>query len=288
MAIALDGLSHKLEAFLADQSFRCDATGPGTAQIVMFRACRQNKDGSLSVFGDPLKYSGRYDDLLVVFGQKQSGARYLACYEASAKPGLEWIRHSSYRGSNRGCPTVQPGQYKYVRGMHGAHEALRQAYKAPVCVIRDLDQDAKLELSDLVDYPWSTGINIHAGGTSDWIGYNSSGCQVIRGGWGGAAWKGFHRIVYTVTREQNVFHYTVVDFAEFGRWHDAQDKTAHRFLRFGSYGKHVTALQAFLSRAGYYGAAMCDGEFGRVTDEGVRMWQKATGQSPTGIVELLS
>jgi len=284
MAIQLDGLTFKLCQFALDQSFRCDATGPGTAQIFMLRGCRINKDGSLSVYGDPLVYTDHYDDVMVVIGQKDGGQWFSAPYQASSKPGRAWIEHWSYRGKDRGCPTVQPGQYAYKRGWHRGHQALRQA--GPVCAIRDLNQNAKLELSDRVDYPFGTGINIHAGGRSSYVGYNSSGCQVIRQGWTGAAWRGFRHIIYNVAAEQDIFHYVVADFAEFGRWHDAEDRTKHRFLRFGSYGERVEELQRALAVRGYYGAALIDGEFGRVTDEGLRVWQTAHGVLPTGCVKL--
>ena len=282
MAIQLDGLTFKLCQFALDQSFRCDATGPGTAQIFMLRGCKVYKNRELREGSDPLVYTDHYDDVMVALGQKGGGQRYLATYQASAKPGLVWIKHRSYRGRNWGCPTVQPGQYAYKRGWHRGHKAMVQA--GPVCVIRDVDQDAKLELSDRVDYPFGTGINIHAGGRSSRVGYNSSGCQVIRQGWTGAAWRGFRHIVYSVAAKQSIFHYVVVDFAEFGRWHDADDRAEHCFLRFGSYGERVEELQQDLFIAGYYGGALIDGEFGRVTDEGLRVYQKDHGLPPTGIV----
>ena len=288
MSIARDGLSIKLAEFLSDQSFRNDATEPGTAQIVMLRGCKVNADGSLSAqSGAGPVTTNRYDDVLAVFGQKTGGQPYAAYYEATAQPGRVWVKHSSYNGIARGCPTVQPGQYRYKRGTHRGHRAMVQA-GSPVCVIRDIDQDGVIEASDRVDYPIWTGINIHAGGLDDIVDWDSSGCQVIRGGWGGNAWTQFYHIIYSVAKKQDIFHYALVDFAEFGRWHDAADRAMHKLLRFGSHGKHVAALQAMLSRAGYYGAAICDGEFGRVTDEGLRAWQKATGQQPTGMVERLS
>lgn len=275
MAIAKQGLSDKLSAFLRDQAWRDDSTKNGSAQIVCLRGCKINADGSLSAHGDPQVYTDRYDDVMVVFGRKPGGQRYLETVRASAKPGLAWIRHPNYAGSSRGCPTVQPGQYKYQRGDHRGHQAMRQA-GYPVVVIRDLDQDARLELTDLVDYPIWTGINIHAGGSSSKVGLNSSGCQVVWGGWGGAPWRMFHDFIYRVARDQKLFHYTVADFMDFARWHDnpAERTGAYSILRFGSYGARVKDLQTLLAAAGYYGSALVDGEFGRVCDEGVRVFQR--------------
>jgi len=278
MAIAKRGLSDKLSAFLRDQRWRDDSSKNGSAQIICLRGCRINDDGSLSAQGDPAAYTDRYDDVMVVFGRKPGGSRFLETFRASAKPGRDWIRHWSYAGSGKGCPTMQPGQYKYQRGSHRGHQAMRQA-GYPVCVIRDLDQDERLELTDLVDYPIHTGINLHAGGTSSRVGWNSSGCQVIWGGWGGKPWRTFHSLIYKAAKRQTLFHYTVADFMAFGHWHDnpSERKGLYAVLRFGARGVHVRTLQELLTNAGYYGSALIDGEFGRVTDEGVRCFQRKRG-----------
>jgi len=285
MAINIVGLSTKLKQFLASLSFTCDATGAaGTCQLVMLRGCKRNANNSLSLGSDPATYTDRYDDTLVAFGDKSNGTPYLATFQASAKPGLAWIKHSSYAASNAGCPTVQPGQYKYVRGDHRGHEALRQEAGQPVVVIRDLDDDARLESTDLVDYPMSTGINIHAGGSSSRVGLNSSGCQVVWGGWEGEPWKTLHSLVYKTARQQTVFHYAVLDFALFAAWHD--DQAPARRLLYGSKGALVTQLQRTLERRGYFAPALVDGVFGRGTDRAVRAWQKSQGVRPSGIVEV--
>jgi len=284
VAIPRSGLSDKLRLFLRGQNFRDSSQERGSAQLVMLRGCKINADKSLSLGVSPEVYTNRYDDVLVVFGTKEKGQPYLEAFRASAKPGLEWIRSPQYAGSGCGCPTVQPGQYQYVRGLHRGHEALRQRPGCPVVVVRDLDQDAKLELSDRVDYPTTTGINIHAGGTSERVGWNSSGCQVLWGGWNGP-WVVFHDLVYRVAKKQEVFYYTVVDFEHFAKWHDAgRERWKYEWLMFGSYGRAVEQLQAALAQRGYYGKALVDGEFGRVTDEGVRAYQRKAGLRPTGIV----
>ena len=284
MAIKRKGLSDKLAAFLKDQSFVCDAGPVGSAQLVMLRGCKINADGSISAHGDPLVYDDRYGDVMFAFGNKSGGQQYLEAYRASAKPGLAWIKHPSYSGSSQGCPTVQPGQYRYCRGDHRGHEAMRQCANSPVVVIRDLDDDARLEQTDLVDYPEWTGINIHAGGTSDRVGLNSSGCQVIWGGWNGDQWQSFHYIVYRIAAKQKVFHYTLADFSMFAAWHDKTPKLTSKHVFFGSSGEAVTTVQKRLASVGYFGAALIDGKFGRGTDRAVRAHQKASSKPVTGIV----
>ena len=285
MAIAKKGLSDKLSEFLADQAWRDDSTKNGSAQLVMLRGCTINANGSLSDNGNATTYTDHYDDVMVAYGRKAGGARYLETFRASAKPGLAWIHSPSYAGSTKGCPTVQAGQYKYGRGQHRGHEALRQI-GYPIVVIRDLDQDEKLELTDLVDYPINTGINIHAGGSSSRIGLNSSGCQIIWGGWTGKPWTTFHDLIYRVAGKQSIYHYTVCNFMDFGRWHDhpEQRQSLYSALRFGSYGPRVEELQKRLARAGYFGSALVDGEFGRGTDRAVRAFQQRNGLPCDGVV----
>lgn len=115
------------------------------------------------------------------------------------------------------------------------------------------------------------------------MGLNSSGCQVIWGGWQGAPWKTFHRLIYKVAAKQRVFHYTLVDFVTFGWWHD---RPPVKLLMFGSRGQEVENVQERLAREGYFAETLVDGRFGRGTDRAVRAWQKATGQKPNGIVKL--
>lgn len=287
MAISRKGLSDKLDLFLAAHSFHNDAEDNSSAQLVMLRGCKVNSDGSLSAEGSPLVYTDHYDDVLVVFGKKARGAAYLETFKASAKPGLAWIHHPSYAGVGSGCPTVQPGQYRYQRGDHKGHEAMRQCAASPVVVIRDLDDDAKLEATDRVDYPEYTGINIHAGGAGAKVGLNSSGCQVIWGGWEGAPWRLLHSLVYKVAAPQKVFHYTLVDFMHFAAWHDGLGSSSKlRMLLFGSRGPDVATLQGRLAEAGYFAPNLIDGVFGRGTDRAVRAWQKKWKLPVNGIIRL--
>lgn len=282
MSIKRNGLSNKLTAFLKDQSFHCDVTGPSTAQIVMLRGCKINDDGSISGNGKATQYTDRYDDVLIVYGQKAKGQPFLEMFKATAKPGLAWIHHPSYAGSGQGCPTVQPCQVCYGRGDHRGHEAMRQVGQ-PIPVIRDLNDNAKLEPTDKLDYPIWTGINIHAGGVSNRIGLNSSGCQVIWGGWEGTPWKTFHNIIYKVAKQQKIFHYTVVDFDMFAQWHD---HPPFKNILFGSYGKSVSDFQRKLVASGYLGSALVDGKWGMGTDRAVRYYQKAINQPANGIIKV--
>jgi len=278
MAIPFAGLTDKLKQFLADQSWRCDADGPSTCQLIGFRGCRINTPAQgLSLRpGDPSLVTDHYDDVMLLFGNIAGGSPYLGYVPMTANPGLYWTRKGR-------CPSVQPGQYKYMRGPHSGHNALRQA-DAPVCVIRDLNRNGRMDPKDLFDYPVYTGINIHAGGLSENIGRWSGGCQVIPGGWDGAHWLQLYHRVYGTARQQKIFHYTLVDFAFFVQWDNARQAGVHsRHILYGSFGPAVHDLRVKL---GVYGD-LVDGEWGPKTDRAVRKWQRAQGQVlPSGIVRM--
>ena len=287
--IPFKNLSTVMDDFLRDQSFCRDATGPGRIQLVGIRGCTIRRDRGriigISVAANPEAITNRYDDTMLVYGQKPTGDRFSALYPMSTQPGLKSFWLSCYRPPTKGCPVVQAGQYEYQRGLHKQrYKALRQA--APVVALRDIDRDAILEPeSDRWDYPRWTGVNIHAGGRSARVDYYSAGCQVIQGGYGGAAWKQFRRFVYEIAAGQGVFHYTLIDGRFLGQWFNArQDSIVLRRLYYGSVGERVRLLQTALLAQGYYHARGVDGDFSIETHRGVRRWQRSTGRTQTGVV----
>jgi len=288
--ILFGGLSTVMDDFLRDQSFRLDATGPGRIQLVGIRGCKILRGAGrvlgLSLADKPEAITNRYDDTMLVYGQKGFGERFSAVYPMSTQPGLKSFWLSCYRPRNEGCPVVQAGQYAYERGLHKQkYQAIRQA--GPVVALRDIDQDANIEPdSDRWDYPRWTGINIHAGGSSARVDYYSAGCQVIQGGYGGAAWKQFRHFVYEIAAEQKVFHYTLVDGHCFGCWFNARQGASGISLRrlyYGSQGEQVKALQRALEGQGCYHARGIDGNFGVETHKAVRRLQRERGERQTGV-----
>ena len=289
--IPFAGLSLSVEKFLKDQSMRCDATVAGTIQLFAFRGCKPVYDRGRVIGLEsqpvPWKVTDRYDDIMFVSGFKshrKGGGRFSAIHPLSTQPGFASFRLPYYRPANRGCPVIQPGQFAYKRGRHRGKQALRAAKR--ILVIRDLDDDTRIEPTDMWDYPHpDRGINIHAGGRSSRVGLNSSGCQVLRYGWFGKQWKQFRNFVYNTAAGQMRFHYTVMDTAFFELWLDADDKTPYKRLWFGSIGLKVRRLQKALAEADFYHGRGVDGYFGPKTHEAVRKWQTAnTAGVPSGVV----
>ena len=289
--IRFANLSTEMRAFLRDQSLRCDTVeGRGRIQLCGIRGCvirrERGKVIGISVADKPELITNRYDDVMLVYGAKRGGELFSAVYPMSTQPGLASFWLSSYRPPTKGCPVVQAGQYKYQRGIHrGRYRAMRQA--GPVVALRDIDQDTVTEPeSDAWDYPRWTGINIHAGGRSARVDKYSAGCQVIKGGYYGAAWKQFRRFVYEVVAGQSLFHYTLVDGKFFGEWHNAKhDRPSLTLQRlyYGSQGNRVSLLQAALQAQDHYHSRGVDGDFGIVTHQAVRRWQRAQGLTQTGV-----
>lgn len=288
MAIRTDGLSLIIPEFLFDLGMGCDVTGPGTVQIITFRGCKFTaKD-----LRERPTVTDQYSDVMIAFGIKPGGQRFLECFRASARPGWYWVRHRDYRGPSAGCPTLQPGQYLYQRGDHRGHQAMIQA--AQVCQVRDYDQDGRTDPNEALTptYDRWRGTNIHAATTIN-VGASSSGCQVIAGGWSGAPWQTFHSLVYRKAKAQKLFRYTVVDYAMFIEWWKAYEKPPTpkpKWIMYGSGGADVLEEQIHLVKNGYLAVNSANGRWGPDTDLAWRRYQrKAMGmQIPDGIKRVMT
>lgn len=283
--IKFSGLSTAMEDFLIDQSFTVDTGINGRVQLVGIRGCSIRRSmgavTGISVSAGN-RISDRYDDAMFVFGEKRNGSRFSAIFPMSTKPGIASFRLSSYSSPTKGCPVIQCGQYNYRRGIHKGKEALRQ--NGPVVVRRDVDNDTIIEPTDYWDYPEYTGINIHAGGSSSRVGLNSSGCQVVYGGWFGQDWRQFHDIVYDIAAGQKDYHYTVISGLFFGSWYDSLNKDRYKWLWYGSRGDKVYNLQKRLKSMGLYNGNF-DGVFGVETHKAVRRYQMGIKEFVDGIVD---
>lgn len=280
MAIPREGLSLIIPEFLSDCGFACDVTGPGTLQIITFRGCKFTaKD-----LRERPTVTDQYSDVMLAFGIKSGGQRFLECFRASARPGDYWVRHRDYRGPSAGCPTLQPGQYLYQRGDHRGHQAMIQA--AQVCQVRDYDQDGRTDPNEALTptYDRWRGTNIHAATTIN-VGASSSGCQVIAGGWGGAPWQTFHSLVYKAAGNQDLFRYTVVDYAMFCTWWNAPQDDKPQWIMYGSRGDDVLDEQEHLVLNGYLARNAVTGTWGPDTDIAWRRYQRKAQrmQVPDGI-----
>jgi len=238
--------------------------------LVSFRGLLVNKEEAV-LNDNRIDY---FNDTMMVVMPKKGLLYNFRC--TAGEPGWYWINHPSYRGPSSGAPFTCPGQYYYVKGIHRGHEAFVQqnSERGRLKVVRDVDQNGKLDRRDLIDRPLHTGINIHAEGSrSQNVGASSSGCHVLYGNWADSWWEQFHALLYH--SGLSVFPYTVL---EGGWFFDGVPR-----VLMGSKGSAVKNVQAILEKKGM--DLLQDGLFGHETDKRVGRWQAMNGELPTGIVE---
>ena len=143
----------------------------------------------------------RYNDTLVVMWVDEKGQKHVHEYKSTTDPGA----YAKYYNP-AGDANLMDGQYNYQLGSHKGHTALNQG--EAVRVWRDANKDGIRQKGEYSEAGWF-GINIHAGGTSESVSNYSAGCQVIQGGWDGAAWKDF--IKQMQADPDHKYKYTLID-----------------------------------------------------------------------------
>lgn len=143
-----------------------------------------------------------YNDTIFLLWKDQDSLKHVENFEASCDPG----RLS--QPTKKGVAHLIEGQYFFSQGLHrGKYRALRQA--SPVRVKRYFDNDPE-RLTPYMDEGFF-GINIHCGGINNEVNNWSAGCQIIKGGQKGDAWKRFDHLIYEVAPPEQIrFRYTLI------------------------------------------------------------------------------
>jgi hypothetical protein len=120
----------------------------------------------------------RFDDWLTVF-YRSHGRWIFNAFPATTDPGLFWLGTPQ---NPLGTAILKEGQYRglYELGLHKGYRALVQ--KAPATVIRDFDQDDRLDFGSGREETGVFGINLHrASRFSESLNVDrwSAGCQVL-------------------------------------------------------------------------------------------------------------
>jgi peptidoglycan hydrolase-like protein with peptidoglycan-binding domain len=122
----------------------------------------------------------RFDDFISLFFKNDAGVWTFESYPATTDPGTYYLLNPM---NVTGTAIVQPGQYpsSHQIGLHrGQYAALVQRGK--ITVIRDANEDSRLDLGSSVVETGQYGINIHrasASGVSSRVDRFSAGCQVL-------------------------------------------------------------------------------------------------------------
>jgi hypothetical protein len=140
---------------------------------------RLNIVGIRSASGEP----DRFDDSINVFYKDKGGRWILKSFVATTDPGLYWLNNPM---RVEGTAIVAPGQYPNSHAI-GTHHGTSSQYTAlvqrgPITVIRDFDEDDRLDFDSGRVQTGLYGINIHrasATGTSSVVDQWSAGCQVF-------------------------------------------------------------------------------------------------------------
>lgn len=145
-----------------------------------------------------------YNDTIYAVWLDDNREPCVESFDASCDPGLQ----RRGKANPKGVAHLMEGQYWFQRGYHrGRYRALRQA--GPVRIKRYFDGDPD-RVRPIIDEGWF-GINIHAAGTTDWVGGWSAGCQVIHGGVQGELWKRFDCLLFQKSdRRQKRLPYTLI------------------------------------------------------------------------------
>lgn len=145
-----------------------------------------------------------YNDTLFQAWRDWQGTEHVQAFVASTDPGRYYYR---YRKLNPlGCAWLNPGQYRYQKGIHRDYPALVQA--AAVSLSR-IDESGQHQAQDPQQTGWF-GINIHAGTGGADVYNASAGCQVIQSqGPQGWQWRKFwHQIMQA---SNQIFMYTLLE-----------------------------------------------------------------------------
>ncbi|WPB81315.1 peptidoglycan-binding domain-containing protein [Archangium violaceum] len=187
-----------------------------------------------------------YDDtiVLVYHDRERSAPGRVLALRGTVDPGLYYTRTEPHP---QGAAHLTFGQHLYVRGEHKGHPALR-AFQESNRVWRDKNGNFKPDEGECV-FIGTFGVNIHAGGATNYIGKWSAGCINVFGGWAGRPWKTFMESVDIHFQDRSFLYVTVwrgrdlVKFKELG-W-------AHRpSLCLGMHNPWVSEAQRLLKHKG--------------------------------------
>ena len=215
----------------------------------------------------------RYNDTIILL-TKEGGSPKIRCLLGTVDPG----RYYTVTDPNpNGAAHLTFGQHLYVSGMHRGHLALR-GLREKNRVWRDKNGNFKPDTNEMVA-EGAFGVNIHAGGSSSYIGKWSAGCINICGGYEGAPYKEF---LDAVTAHGSANHgpvcVTIWRARDFFLHRDGKlDKPT---ILLGMKGFWVRELQEKLKSVD--ASIIADGDFGSKTMRALLAFQRKHGLEPDG------
>lgn len=214
----------------------------------------------------------RYNDTIVVFGADDKGPVLFAA-PGTTDPGAYYTRNEPHPS---GAANLTFGLHRYVTGLHTGKPALR-ALDEVNRVWRDKDANHRFSLGEQV-HVGRFGVNIHAGGSGEYVGKWSAGCINVAGGWNGPAYKEFIRLTHAQCEHHGEIGVVVWNASDLASFLNASDKTKWRpTLRPGVVGPWVVRLTRALGQP-------ASSEWSNSLTDLVVAFQKANGLTVDAIV----
>ena len=212
--------------------------------------------------------AGINNDTIIAFTRDE-----LHLMAGTAEPGTYYTNNPL---NIKGCAHLCQNDMLYEQGMHsGKHLALR-AKDELVWIYRDRNKNFKPDSNEDFYQAKGSGINIHAGSSTDKIGRWSAGCINIKGGWRGNYWKTFIRLIKN--SPINLYNVALWSGRDFKRFDDNPSVFFKPVLFYSCINnKYVGFLQKVLG-------LKVTGKFDRATYESVCEYQRECGLINDGIV----
>lgn len=214
----------------------------------------------------------RYNDAVIVFGADESGEVLFAA-TGTTDPGAYYTRTDP---NPQGAANITFGVHQYVAGTHSGKPALRGLNERNR-IWRDKNGDHKFTIGEQI-HEGRFGVNVHAGGKTEYVGRWSAGCINVAGGWDGPAYKEFIRLTHAQCRYHKEISVVVWSGSDLISFMSAPDKAAWRpTLRPGVIGPWVARMKRAMGLP-------VDTVWSNDTTLQVVAFQKANGLTPDAIV----
>jgi len=207
----------------------------------------------------------KYNDLIILFSKKE-----VMVFRGTLDPGSYYTKISDE------VAHLAFAHHRFVKGLHQQKYKALRAYKEQVWIYRDKNKDYKPTPKTDAFYKAShTGINIHAGGKTDYINKWSAGCINICGGWDGLEWKSFMEMIDNSPK--NLYDVILWSGKDFLKYIDNEEDVYRPTLFYSCICDHVGAVQKRLG-------IRVDNIFGKNTHKKVMQFQKESNLLEDGIV----
>ena len=252
---------------------------PSCGQILALQACKLGAGAGsdfLMLEAQP-NTPDIYNDALIWFGRDADGKKVVRGYLGTTDPGRYYTKDDPHPN---GAAHLTFGQHLYHLGDHHGHEALR-SYNEENRVWRDADGDFMLDVNEQV-YVGTFGTNVHAGGSTEYVGKWSAGCLNIAGGWEGP-WVSFIAFAKAHLAKKPTVRVNIWSTGDLVRWVETNHPAT--FLPTvipGVFGLWAGKVQAALKKHGV--AVTVDDDWRGGTTALVAKFQVSKGLGGDGVV----